>query len=63
VRPGATREWTARTTATWVTVKADGGSGDSVLRYDIAANDLPEARSAEIRIGEARYVIHQEARR
>ncbi len=55
-------EWAARTTADWIIVKSGAsGSGNGVVRYEIARNDSNHARSGEIAIGEARYLVLQSA--
>jgi 4-amino-4-deoxy-L-arabinose transferase-like glycosyltransferase len=55
-------EWAAHTTAGWVTIKSGAsGSGNGVVRYEIAQNDSSHARSGEIAIGEARYSVRQSA--
>jgi hypothetical protein len=49
---GATRDcgWSAATTANWVSMANTSGQGDATISYSVAANSVPQVRSAAITV-------------
>lgn len=53
--------WTATSNAGWVTLRAAAGTGPGQLLYDVQANPLPAARTAQITAGGQTHTVTQDA--
>src|SRR5882757_8386164 len=42
--------WSAATSATWVSLGSTSGQGDASISYSVAANSVPQTRSAAITV-------------
>ena len=63
VSAGAQQRWEARASASWIAMTSStSGSGNGVVRYEVATNDTGEPRAGDIVVGELRYPIRQDAR-
>jgi uncharacterized protein (TIGR03437 family) len=53
--------WSATTSVTWITLAGSSGSGSGAVRYTVAANTEPQARTSGISIGAKRFNVRQAA--
>ena len=61
VSAGPTTQWTATTTANWVTINSGSGTGAGVVSYSFASNSGMSIRNATISVGDATFTITQNA--
>jgi hypothetical protein len=52
--------WSISTDANWIAIAGErSGQGEATVRYDVAANPVPAARSAALAVGEERVAVSQ----